>query len=311
MIGMKRIVKEYFTFSKKERVAVILLLLLIVIFIILPYLFPTKKPGITTDKELIRQVAKLQQNNPRNTNDKNDESGQYYQQSTEKTVLPYETFMFDPNTISGNDWKRLGINDKTIRTILNYREKGGKFRNPEDIRKIWGLKKEDADRIIPFAKVAVTSYQPAYYSRTYKQAAIPKPYAAKASIDINTASPEQLLQIPGIDHFVPYRIIRFRDKLGSFWNLQQVKQTYGMSDSVYNMILPYLKIDTISIKKININSCTITELNREPFISRDIAQAIIIYRNHHGNYQKPDDVKKIAFLTEETFQKIKPYITVQ
>lgn len=311
---MKRIIREYFTFSKKERVAVIILLLLICGFIALPYLFlSTKTVKSVPDKKLTEQLAKLQQNSPpQDITDKSEGEGQQiYQPSTDAAPLKFELFPFDPNTIDINGWKRLGLSDKTIHTIVNYRNKGGKFRTAEDIRKIWGLRKEDADRIIPFAKVAITQNQSTYYHSINKQIVYKTDNIPLAPLDINTASPQDLMKIPGMDHSIPYKIIRFRDKLGGFWDVQQVKQTYGMNDSLYKVILPFLKIEKTTLRKININSCSVNELNREPFINRDIAQAIIIYRNQHGSYQNIEDIKKIAFLTEETFQKIIPYLTVQ
>ena len=48
-------------------------------------------------------------------------------------TIKAELFYFDPNTASAADWRRLGIKDKTIHTILNYLTKGGKFYKPEDI----------------------------------------------------------------------------------------------------------------------------------------------------------------------------------
>jgi competence ComEA-like helix-hairpin-helix protein len=63
-------------------------------------------------------------------------------------------------------------------------------------------------------------------------------------------------------------------------------------------------------KKININIASEYELSMNPNISRDIAKAIIIYRNQHGNYQKIEDLKKIVFINEEMFRKIAPYLTV-
>ena len=48
---MKKIIKDYFTFSKKERIAASILLLLIGGFIALPYLIPNKKIKPSVNKE--------------------------------------------------------------------------------------------------------------------------------------------------------------------------------------------------------------------------------------------------------------------
>ena len=83
-----------------------------------------------------------------------------------------------------------------------------------------------------------------------------------------------------------------------------------MTDSIYQSILPFLKIDMNTIKKININTASEYELSLNPYISRDIAKAIVIYRNQHGNYQSIEQLKKIVFINEEMYQKILPYLTI-
>ncbi len=304
---MKRIMKEYFTFSKKERIAVIILFCLIAAFLAAPYFLEKEKQKPIIDTALQEQLIKLQQNNTDSVSNnkveiKNDSS----------SINKVDFFVFDPNTIDAEGWKKLGLNDRLIATILNYRNKGGKFRTAEDIRKIWGLKKEDADRLIPFVQIQSTTDNYNNYTNNYNYSKNKSSSQKKITtpIDINIATAEELMQLPGMNHSLPFRIINYREKLGSFVNLQQIKTAYGMTDSIYQLINPYLKIDLNTIKKININTASEYELSLNPNISRDIAKAIIIYRNQHGNYQKLEDLKKIVFINEEMFQKIVPYLTV-
>ncbi|HEX3024978.1 MAG TPA: hypothetical protein VHP12_07185, partial [Chitinophagaceae bacterium] len=109
---MKRIIKDYFTFSRKERTAVIILLLLIVFFIFLPYLFEIKKTKFVVDHELQMQLKKLQQKNLNTDSINNADDEQLI-----LTETKVELFEFDPNTLDAVGWKRLGIGDKTIKTI--------------------------------------------------------------------------------------------------------------------------------------------------------------------------------------------------
>lgn len=300
---MKRIIKDYFTFSRKERAVVIILLLLIIFFIALPYLFEIKKTKPVADTELQLQLKKLQQKNLKY------DSVNYT--ADEQSVLPetkVELFEFDPNTLDADGWKRLGIPDKTIRTILNYRSKGGKFYKPEDIRKIWGLQKNDADRIIPFERIAtaINSFQKNYPDKNSAPA-----IKNIAVLDINTATAEQLMQIPGIGHSLPYRIINYREKSGGFFELNQLRQTWGMTDSIFQLIIPFLKIESATIKKININTATDYELSKIPFMSKEVSKAIVMYRNQHGSFQKVEDIKKIVFINEEMYLKISPFLVTQ
>ncbi len=307
---MKKIIKDYFTFSKKERIAASILLLLIGGFVAMPYLIPTKKIKPLVNKELQDALAKIQGKNTRidSASDKEENFQTALEPVNHNPEIKSELFAFDPNTIDANGWKRLGLRDKTITTILNYRAKGGKFRNAADIGKIWGLKKEEAERLMAYVQIeapAVPIFTPYPKNKITIQAVNISP------IDINTATVEQFMQLPGIGRSLPYRILKFRDKLGGFFSVQQVKETYGMSDSVFQSILPYLKIEPASIKKININTASDFEISRHPYISREIAKAIVIYRTQHGPYRQLEDVKKIVFITQEMFDKIVPYITVQ
>ena len=300
---MKRIIKEYFTFSRKEKVAVIILLLLIVVFIFLPYLFEIKKAKPSVDEELQKQLVKWRQNKtlPDSLNGENDSS------THSSAELKFKLFLFDPNVLDAAGWEKLGIRNNVIHTILNYRNKGGKFYQPEDIRKIWGLQKVDADRIIPFARIKIESHQ--YKSNDFQHQSTSNQKSI-GILDINTATVEQLMQVQGISISMSYRIINYRDKLGGFWNVLQLKQTYGMTDSIYQLIIPFLKTEPATIKKININTATDFELSKNPVISKDIAKAIVIYRNQHGPYIHLDDIKKIAFINEEIYSKIVLYLTI-
>ncbi|MBS1580192.1 MAG: helix-hairpin-helix domain-containing protein [Bacteroidetes bacterium] len=298
---MKNFVKDYFTFSRKERVALIILILLISIFIVLPYVISFKKNAPLINENLQQQVTQLlvKDSLPNNNLTTNEISNE--KPFTENTA--YEMFEFNPNTINEEGWKKLGLKDKTIKTILNYRSKGGKFKTPEDIRKIWGLKKEDADRIIPYAKIESKTNN----ILNTKEGAI----KSTVKIDINIATPQEWFTIPNMDRSLAYKIIKYKEKLGGFLTIQQVKETYGLTDSLFKIIESYLILQTTNIKKININTADDYTLSNHPYINKDVAKAIIIYRTQHGAYTKIDDIKKIVFIKEDLYNKIAPYLAVE
>ena len=298
---MKNFVKDYFTFSRKERVALIILILLISIFIVLPYVIPFKKNAPLINENLQQQVKLLlvKDSLPNNNLAENETSNE----NSFSKNSSYAMFEFNPNTINEEGWKKLGLKDKTIKTILNYRSKGGKFKTPEDIRKIWGLKKEDADRIIPYAKIESKTNNNNSAKETINTSTI--------KIDINIATPQEWFAIPNMDRTLAYKIIKYKEKLGGFLTIQQVKETYGLTDSLFKTIEPYLILQTTNIKKININTADDYTLSNHPYINKDVAKAIIIYRTQHGAYTKIDDIKKIVFIKDELYNKIAPYLAVE
>ncbi|HPI09297.1 MAG TPA: helix-hairpin-helix domain-containing protein, partial [Saprospiraceae bacterium] len=110
---------------------------------------------------------------------------------------PAETFIFDPNTATENDFERLGIPKWTIKSILNYRSKGGKFRRKEDFQKIYNLPEEDYARLESFIAIQPS----AAFAQTagYPSAAgFPSKKPATRSVDINRADVEAWMTLPGI-----------------------------------------------------------------------------------------------------------------
>ncbi|MDI9365791.1 MAG: helix-hairpin-helix domain-containing protein [Flavobacterium sp.] len=303
---MKKILKDYFSFSKKETTAAIILLIIVGSFIALPYVYKKKGKPPVIDKQLQEAVLAIQPN-ATIKDSANIDFTNHYQPAPTEVETKYTLFQFDPNTLDAAGWKRLGLRDKTINTLLNYRNKGGKFRKPEDIRKIWGLRPQEADRIIPYARIDAP--QNNYANPEYSSAAPTE--KTIAVVDINTAQPQQLKNIPGIENGLQYRIVKFREKLGGFISLEQVKETYGLTDSAFAAMQPYIKFVPAAVAKININTASDFELNAHPYISYTVAKAIVLYRTQHGNYQSVADIKKIAFIKEDLFQKIAPYLTVE
>jgi competence ComEA-like helix-hairpin-helix protein len=295
---MKRILKDYFTFSRKERVALIVLSILIAVFIALPYVIKIKKAKPVVDDVLQQEIIALQQPSvSRDSIIANKDSS-----------AALNLFPFDPNTLDEAGWQRLGIRQNTIRTILNYRNKGGKFYKPEDLRKIWGMLKGDADRLIPFvtiSSIVQPSYQTNFRSQKFSASVF------NGILDINIATAEQFMQVPGMEHTLSYRIINYREKLGGFYVVEQLRNVYGMTDSVFELIKVHLKTESTTIKKVNINTATFYALSQNPFIRKDIATAIIVYRNQHGLFHQLDDLKKIVFITDDIYHQIVPYITVE
>lgn len=260
-----------------------------------------------------------------------DSSGDHYQKSDQENAYAYqydkrkssynenatpkgELFYFDPNLISTSDWKRLGLRDKTIKTIENYLSKGGHFYKPGDLQKIYGLHVDEYERLRPYIKIESSSSKPndnfaSSKSKDEVQAA--KNYAARYSIiDVNIADTTAFISLPGIGSKLAARIVTFREKLGGFYSLEQIGETYGLPDSTFQKMKQYLKLDNPSVKKININTASIDEMKSHPYIKYSIANPIVAYRNEHGAFSKVEDIKKVMAVTEEIYKKVAPYLSI-
>ncbi len=314
----KRLLKEYFQFTRNERISIVLLLIIILITGLIPVFLNNgtiePQPSLVSYEEGIRQLEGMAD---RSNRGKAEEREDY----SDQPVASYSSsisslFMFDPNTISEAGWKKLGVREKTITTILKYLAKGGRFRKPEDISKIYGLNEKDINRLMPYVKINVEEIKATFFDTTkgYNQRnssqSITK-YPFTLAIDINEADTSLFIKLPGIGSKLARRIINFREKLGGFYSVDQVGETFGIADSVFQKFKTYLISGEINTKKININTASAADLNKHPYINWSIANAIVQYRTQHGNFKTLAELEQIQLLDHGQLAKLLPYLSVE
>ncbi len=311
----KRFIKEYLTFSRKDRLGIIVLVSLITLSLCTPLIFPLLRKQAPADQEsILKKVDQL------NSISKDSflpvSEKQFFSREKSKNPDHYVLFYFDPNEATLDDWIRLGISEKVASTILKYREKGGRFHSPEDLNKIYTLSKRDVERLIPYARIRQKEN---VIDRPYHSSETPKPefteskYYGKNPVrfDINLADTSQWKTLPGIGSKLSARIVNFREKLGGFVSPEQVGETRFLPDSTFQKIKPYLFFEYDGIRKINVNSATVDELKAHPYLSFNTANAIVQYREQHGSFHEINDLKRIQIIDEKLFDRIRPYLEIR
>jgi DNA uptake protein ComE-like DNA-binding protein len=254
--------KSFFRFTSRERLAILLLCLLMVLFWTLPLFFPEKPPKISFPQTQASKASASSANSyaygdaAATNNASGTTSPNHNRFSNETPTKVAHYFPFDPNTISPAQWQELGLRDKTILTIQHYLQKGGRFRKPDDLRKIWGLKPTEADLLIPYVQIPVTIAAGKKKELVWKAVPVQDSSSLKPHknwnlppIDINTAVPEQWMKFPGIGAILAARIVKFRDKMGGFQSIDQVGKTYGIKDSLFQLMKPFLTLNQGAEKK--------------------------------------------------------------
>ena len=304
---MKRMIKDYFSFSKKERTAVIILLLLAGVFMVLPYFFSVKEEMPVVDPSLALFIEK---NKAGATAGK--APGKENVAAGNEALPSPVLFRFDPNTLTEEGWIRLGVTEKTAATILKYRNKGGKFRVPQDLRRIWGLPKTVADKLILYVTIASTGYPVRGQKETHEQV-MPAYHGKKdpSFIDINEAATDEWKSLPGIGDVLAQRIVNYRERIGGFSSITQVKKVYGISDSVFAVLVPFLKADPSKFPKVDLNTVNPYSLAERTGIPVDVAKAITVYRQQYGAFKTVDDLKNIVFINDSTYRRIREHVIVK
>lgn len=312
-MSLKQFIKDYLTFTKRDRIGAIVFVLFVACCFLLPRLLaPAPKPlALKQDTSLLLAIDTLQQRQAEKPAYRTgDDSRAYqYEPSSGQRFTNGELFSFDPNTATIQDWQRLGLNEKTSKTILNYVNKGGKFYKPEDLQKIWGMPEGFYERVKDY--VVIASAQRNNYSRYNEdKPTVEREERKPTVVNINEADTSVLIALPGIGSKLSARIISFREKLGGFYSVEQIGETYGLPDSTFQKVKGRLRVDESGIRKINVNTATKDELKVHPYIRWQLANAIVEYRNQHGAFKSLEDLKNIVLIDDATFNKINHYLNL-
>ncbi len=318
-----RYFESYFYYTRTERNACVAMACLTVFFFFLPSFYPLIFPNQeqVDFSKYQSEITAFQSVQFAAAAGENAGSGGF--RSTEKLVQA-EPFFFDPNTATKDDFIQLGISPRVAQAILNYRLKGGRFFKKEDFKKIYTLREEDFERLKDWINIENQARQAVENERFEKKEGIlaqhdgarqfakfHPPQTAPSSLDINTATAEDWQKLRGIGAFYAKRIVNFREKLGGFSSIQQVGETFGLPDSTFQKIQPYLQTSPV-FRKIKVNSTTLEELKSHPYLSNFQATVLVNYRQQHGNFTNLESLKKItAAFKDSDWARLEPYLSFE
>jgi competence protein ComEA len=271
-------IKNYLSVTKKEWNGMVVLLILILLILAAPYLYQYFHKETPTDFKNFDKAVNLLN------------SGKDNNLSEDKKTNPV-LFKFDPNNLPAEKWLQLGLSEKQVATIKNYEAKGGHFYNKADVQKIYAITADDYKRLAPYID-------------------IPEGYTNKPNIiiELNSADSAKLTRINGIGPAFAQRITQYRKRLGGFLNKEQLKEIYGFDEEKYSQIKEQVSVNPARITKLKINQVDFEGLRRFPYLTNKQTNAIIQYRNQHGNYSTIADMRNIVILDEVILRKIEPYI---
>ena len=260
------------------------------------------------------EVSHFVQNLPKKIdyNNEQEENGYNYSKNKYKTYaqkdaqniqINYQNF--DPNTATLPQLLGLGINVRAANSIINYREKGGKFRQPSDLQKIYTLTPAEYAKVQPY--ITLPSYKPKKDSIYAKREYVSAAKLAKI-VEINAADSTELEGIKGVGSYIARNIIWYRNSLGGFKNVEQLQEVKSMSEAQYQEILPFCRVNAALLKKTNINQADLKKLGRHPYIGYANAKNIIAYRTAHGNFKGINDLKRLSTLDQKFVEKIQDYL---
>lgn len=319
--------------NRDERIKLIILLLIftllcIVKFFAVVFYQPTSTPvdkHILDSVEMVRLKKKENYYNKKEFNNSKSYSSNWKKpQVTNKKLAtkkpkPFINFTFDPNKIAKDSLKLLGFSSYAMNSLMKYRSKGGVIRSIDQMSKINGLDEATLVRLTPF--IDLPEYRKKYpissSSTIGKHGTQPfmkkKKYNRKEPkvFDINAGDTTDFMSLHGIGRVYSKRIINFRKSLGGFFTIQQIGDVWGVEDSLFQAIKPYLIVNPSLIQKRNINHMSKDSLNKHPYINWHKSKTILAYKSAHGEYQDMDDFYKLHLLEDDFVDTLKLYFVVK
>ncbi len=316
---MKQFIRDYLTFNKRERNGLFVLIIIITLMII--YLGISDKfiKSENVDFSKFEKEIEIFNASVKNINDslKNENQNKY---TSSRYDLKHsgaadsiinkepEHFNFNPNNLSDKDWQRLGLADKQIQTIKNYQAKGGKFKDKEDVKKMYCIPEKQFVGLEPYIQIPIEKRIFPDYKTSKSDTK--NSNSVITIVELNSADSAQLTKIKGIGPFYAKTIIKYRNLLGGYTARVQLMEMWKFDFDKFEEIEKYITVDASKIKKININTCTAEEL-KHPYINWNMANAIFNYRSKHGKYKTLEEIKKTDLVDDETYRKIAPYLVLE
>ncbi len=231
-----------------------------------------------------------------------------------------ETFDFDPNTADSTALLRLGFAPYMVRNIYRYRAAGGRYHEPNDLRRVYGMTNEMWERLAPHVRIdrkyqyvtpAPRSYPERPYEDVREQLAQHRDtsrYPVKLTegmvVPLNASDTSALKKIPGVGSYYARQIVRYRQQLGGYVSIDQLQEIEGMPEDVGQ----WLRLDSGAVRRIDVNHATKNQLVRHPYLRVYRARAIYERVHNYGPLRSIEDLRQLPDFTEDDIRRLTPYL---
>lgn len=308
----KSFFEDHLSVSETEIKGFLVLIVLVIGFGIAPYALqvwlPTQEPASEEERRLLEAWVAETDRQVQATPVEDAKKP-----APKKEVKVQKLKQFDPNIAEQSLLEEVGIPTFLANRIVKYREKGGKFYRKEDLKKIYDFPESLYQQLEAYIVIAKKEEKERKVEKPEVPAELPtpkeKPVVVK--IEINEADTAELKKIYGIGSVLSARIVKFRDKLGGFYSVEQLSEVYGLKPEVYERLAKVAVCNGLVRKTISINSADIKQLAAHPYIDWGKARLITDFRKAHGSITDLNEPAVSDALGQEFVGKIAPYVAIE
>jgi DNA uptake protein ComE-like DNA-binding protein len=297
-------IRSHYGYSAKEAGGLIILFLLMSIALLVPYGYRVwlRQSNTSADDRLVLQMLAQRKEEPIAVSP---------EKPRVKSAAPnrLEPRQFDPNTVIAEQLIAMGVPAKLSERWDKYRKSGGTFRKKEDIRKLFGMTDEVYLGLAPYAIFTTEVLETRRKVDSMATAATRSARPSKYLIELNSADTALLVSLPRVGSKSAQRIVEYRQRLGGFRSLEQLKEVYGVDSLMFSVLTRELTLDTSFLIKLNINTVDLATLANHPYVGGKRRATILFnYRNAKGPIKSLEDIVKSKAIDPAFLSKLEPYI---
>jgi DNA uptake protein ComE-like DNA-binding protein len=129
---------------------------------------------------------------------------------------------------------------------------------------------------------------------------------------LNSVNESDLIKVSGIGETLAGRIIRYRDKLGGFVDIIQLKDVYGLKVDVINTLEETIALKTpVKVDKQDINSISVLELSELPYFDYEMARAVVNFIKLRQGISNFEELTKIEGFPNYKLDRIQLYLEIK
>ena len=234
------------------------------------------------------------------------------QRETERTALS-TPFPFNPNTADSATLIKVGLKSWQVKNLLAYRRAGGHWKDADDFKRLYGLSEEEFQRLRPYIQIP-PPVKDVYFTEKdrVRQDSLrqlrPEKFAELTVLDLNTVDTLTLRKIPGIGVGYSRTIVSYRQRLGGFVSVAQLKDIEGLPDRIEE----WFTIDeNAEVNRISINKSDFKTLVRHPYLSYEQVKVITTHIRKYGQLRSWKDLQLYSEFTPQDFERLTPYFVFE
>ena len=292
----------YFVMTAEQWLGVVVLVVLVVgtLMVVKRFQPPKEDKTVWVNDSTKSQFADYQEK---------QDSVRKAQWRKQRDTIAIRMEVFDPNTADSSTLVHLGFKPWQAKNMVKYRAAGGKYRKPEDLKKLYGMTDSMYQALTPYIYIAREEVDSVAVDSLRKDS-LPrwKEENKDTILNLRTADTVELKMIHGIGSYRARQIVRYREQLGGFVSVEQVLEAKGMENVDADSLLAHFWIDSVKIEAMNVNSVGVQRLSRHPYLRFEQAQAIYELRRKKIRLDSIQQLQQIECISAETLEKIAPYL---